>query len=292
MTSIGPWKRLRRFVLWAIRRRITKLTRVSHHGFSLLIDSRDYIIGRSLYTGREWEPFVSSLFSLMDLAGTVAIDVGANIGIHTVELAMAVGAAGRVIAFEPESRSFDLLVRNLSRNGVVNTSVEKIALGNHSGRGRLAVHASNLGDHRILREAESTSEPFQDVQIATLDDFCLPLGPNAVSLIKIDVQGFEGQVLQGAEATIDANPDLWLILEIPSVRSRALTPAPELVRWLVERGFHGVELHLDRMIPLLDPEAYSMLFGNDIHVLFSRNQRRLEDLLHACREIRLRSSGL
>lgn len=274
-------ERVRRFVLWPIRRRITRLARVSHHGHTLLIDTRDEVIGHHLYLGREWEPSVSVVLSLLDLDGTVVVDAGANIGVHTLDLSRAVGRSGRVLAFEPESRSFDLLKRNLALNSADNVSAQNVALGDHAGRARLAPHPWNRGDHRILLESENSPENVQEVQITTLDDFCLPLGPNALSLIKIDVQGYEAQVLRGAQATIDANPDVWLIFEIPSAASRQLTPSADLVRWFVDRGFHGFELHPDRLVPLLAPEAYSMLFEYDTHVLLSRNEQKLQHLVQA-----------
>lgn len=293
MTNETQWiERFRRFVMWPVLHRIRGTARVSHHGFRLLIDMHDRVIGHELYVGREWEPYVISTFPLLGLEGTTAIDVGANIGVHTLEMSKATGTAGRVIAFEPESRSFELLVRNLSLNGVTNVSAENVALGDHPGRARLAEHPWNLGDHQILLESESSSRPVQEVQLATLDDFCLRLGPNTVSMIKIDVQGYEAQVLRGAEATIDSNPDVWILLEIPSIRSRQLTPSRVLVRWLVERGFHGIELHTDRLISLLAPTEYDLLFESDIHVLLSRNERKLDDVVQTIRETRMRANAL
>jgi len=282
--SGGEWaQRFRRWALLPIRRRVARYARVPHNGQTLVVDTCDPVIGSTLYVSHEWEPNVTALFPRLDLAGKVAIDIGANLGVYTLSLSRATGPSGRVLAFEPETNALGLLRRNVALNDAKNVTVVPVALGERKARARLAKSAVNFGNQFLLVDGESTTEEVEEVDVETLDAHCRDLPSNSIGLIKIDVQGYEAQVLRGAEKTLDANPDAWIILEVPAVDSRRLTPAPDLVRSIVEQGFRGFEIYLQRLIPLLEPDAYSLLFSGDINILLTRNEARLRALIDTFR---------
>lgn len=114
----------------------------------------------------------------------VAIDVGAHIGTWTQPLSERFES---VFAFEPEPENYTCLLRNTK--GVL---CYPVALGAEATLGGLTQHADNSGCFRVA-PAQGTS-----VQVAALDDFKL----RAVDLLKIDVEGYEGQVLLGATETL------------------------------------------------------------------------------------------
>ena len=138
---------------------------------------------------------------------SVALDVGANIGIISLILAQVLDK-GEVLAFEPGVQNFDLLQRNLNANGVSNVRAVKTALSDTIGEGRFSeesAYGGMVGGYR--KEAESVYE----VELSTIDAVVAESGLREIDLIKIDVEGHETAVLAGAVETIKRhNPTIYL----------------------------------------------------------------------------------
>jgi len=138
--------------------------------------------------------------------GSVAIDVGANLGIHTLVLSRCVGAAGRVIAYEPRAPIHQRLQANLALNHADNVVTKPCGLGERTETVRFDDHAGefNIGKGRVAPQGGST------IDVRTLDEELRDLrGP--VSLIKIDVEGAELAVLKGARETLQRHQPALLI---------------------------------------------------------------------------------
>ncbi|MDS4020242.1 MAG: FkbM family methyltransferase [Candidatus Competibacter sp.] len=97
-------------------------------GLIMELDSRNWIDWNLLFRG-EFEPQVTRLFQQLASEGGVAVDIGANIGAHTLTLAKALGPSGTVLAFEPNPLVRSVLERNIALNGFLNTHVYDCALG-------------------------------------------------------------------------------------------------------------------------------------------------------------------
>src|SRR5262249_7971540 len=92
---------------------------------SAVVDLRDHGISRRLYMHREYEPALQSLIMHMELGGRQCVDIGANIGVHTLLMSRAVGPTGTVFAFEPDPRNAHLLQATLRMNGARNVVVQR-----------------------------------------------------------------------------------------------------------------------------------------------------------------------
>jgi FkbM family methyltransferase len=143
--------------------------------------------------------------------GHTVIDVGANIGVLTLLMARAVGPGGRVYAFEPGQRSFQLLQRNIAGNGFKNVVAENAAVADESGFADLQVSLSGESDNR-LSGVTATPGSFRTVptRVVSLDDL---LGGEHIDFIKIDAQGSEFRILQGLRKIIAANPSITITAE-------------------------------------------------------------------------------
>ncbi len=164
--------------------------------------------------------------------GEVVIDVGAQIGRYTL-LAAAEGA--RVISIEPEPSNFDLLVRNVQRNGFTSVEALPLALADHAGEATLYLPGltdtgtpsldpgwSHSGTHTPQRTAIQ-------VQVDTLDHVVGSRGLDQVDWLKVDVEGTEVQVLHGAAATLPRVNRLILeVTEGHETKCRELTSAAGL----------------------------------------------------------------
>jgi FkbM family methyltransferase len=234
--------------------------------WTLRVDLRDDIIGYLLYTTGEYEAHVQRLFAAMELSGATCIDVGANLGLHTLALRDCVGPRGRVIAFEPEPHNFDLLTENLRVNGPSpQVTTHRQAVGAAPGTCRLTLHPTNFGDHRVTtattgNTATNGPEPTTvEVPIVRLDDTLADLPANAIRLIKIDVQGFEMSVLAGMTRTLDRHPDALLMVEVfPEALRAAGSSGAALVTRLGELGLTGWEFHEHRLLPVAPAWAYDL----------------------------------
>jgi len=140
----------------------------------------------------------------------VAVDVGANIGLHTLGLAHAVGPTGRVHALEPDPRNFRLLARAVAEAGLQQVRLHQVAAANESGPVTLHLSPVNRGDHRVL----PTDEPRATIGVkaVTLDEL-LATEPR-VDFVKIDVQGAEAAVLRGATETLRRSATLRILCEV------------------------------------------------------------------------------
>ena len=155
------------------------------------IDLRDQI-KRSLAAGETWEPHVVEQLNRLVKPGTVVVDVGAHMGAHTLRMARLVGKGGHVVAFEPQIKLYEELLVNLGLNDLTNVRAEFAALGREPG-------LVEMGPAPDVSEGMARiGTGGNRVQLRTLDTY----GLTRVSVIKIDVEGFEYEVLEGSRATI------------------------------------------------------------------------------------------
>jgi FkbM family methyltransferase len=140
------------------------------------------------------------------------VDAGANIDIITGQLAAKVGSEGQVHAFEPLPRNIAKLERLREENGLSQVTVHPFALGAENGTAELRLPGVGGGAYASFT-ASWIDEGRLEVEVRTVDGV---LDGAAPSLMKIDVEGFEHQVLQGASKTLAEHRPL-LFLEINHV---------------------------------------------------------------------------
>lgn len=164
---------------------------------TLVYNFHDLYVGKSLDAYGEFSEGEIELFRQFITPGKVVVEVGANVGAHTVFLAQAVGMTGAVFAFEPQRLVFQTLCANLALNNIANVIAHHAAVGQHPGeiivplldfRKEQNFGGLALGD---FKEGEK-------VPVMTIDG--LNLG--RCDLIKVDVEGMEQLVLAGATKTI------------------------------------------------------------------------------------------
>ena len=229
------------------------------HGSKMFFDTDLETPLRTLITFGTYEPFETRIFQSLLRPGMVVADIGANIGYYSLISAKAVGDSGRVFAFEPDPRNYDLLLRSIQANGYTNVVPRKMALSDKKGSITLYADSlnagnSSLGQSNIQREGGS-----YEVETDTLDSFILAEGKGRkIDLIKMDVQGAEGMVLEGARGLL-TNGSLALMMEFEPDKLQALSADPaELLRRLRGFGFR---------VRMLDSVQGKIIEGTDSMVL-------------------------
>ena len=177
-------------------------------------------IGRHIAKYGTHEPLVTQWMAefLSAAPRGIAIDIGANLGWHAVHAARHPNVE-TLVAFEPDPFNAWLLERNLAENGVENVIVENRAVGATPGVAKLHRYkGANYGRHSIAADHGygSRSVPVTDLDGALA---ALGLADRPVSLIKIDVEGYEPAVIDGATKTLGRTDAL--IIEYSPDLSRA-----------------------------------------------------------------------
>lgn len=139
---------------------------------------------------------ISRLLSALE-PGSVAFDVGASLGIHTVFMAKRVGDTGRVVAFEPEQGSFQKLLANVALNGLINVLLLPVGLGEE--RRDVPLYG---GAEYCFNLRQKGQEIHQMAEIWPGDEVIQKKSLPRPNLIKIDVEGFEYFVLKGLRNTL------------------------------------------------------------------------------------------
>lgn len=176
----------------------------TRHG-RFLANPHDHFIGRALidygeFSEREW-----SLLAQLARKNAWVIEIGANIGAHTVSLSKAVGPGGHVVAVEPQPVIFQNLCANVALNGL--TNVQAINAGCGEAETQLSfprinyAQLGNFGAIPLDHLPADPDSPFR-VPVRPLDDM---VDVKALHLLKIDVEGMEAAAIRGAQRLIAAH---------------------------------------------------------------------------------------
>lgn len=168
-------------------------------------DRRDVLLTPFIRSQGVWEADLMKLMTRTLRPGDVVVDVGANVGFHTVLASRLVGATGRVYALEPMPWTLALLRANLARHECANVEVLPVAATDTGGSMRLAFREDELSSAG-LRNGEAGV----DVETARLDDVL----PGVVaSFVKVDVEGAEPAVLRGARGLLERSGQALVVVE-------------------------------------------------------------------------------
>lgn len=187
------------------------------------------IIGRYLRIFGSWEPFQTTLMKNSINNGDVAIDVGAHHGYYSILMSQMVGNNGKVYAFEPSRENARILKAHLQMNSIANVQVFKCALGNNDSEsiGFNSNFSRNSGSYSLSKENNKGNEI---VKLRKLDNF-IEIDFSKVKILKIDVEGFENEVLSGAFSALSKLKKGSLIfLEISSPHGKTLNELIPILR--------------------------------------------------------------
>jgi len=241
----------------------------ARHGRFFVVNA-DTVIGRSLQAYGEWTEDEIGVLQQMVRPNDCVVDVGANIGCHTIPLAKAVGPGGVVVAFEPLPRIFQLLATNVTINGVTNARLYSAACGasadifwfpeldyrSDANYGSFSINGTAAALHRSIGTAPK-GRIAQPVPIFALDDV---FDRASLRAIKIDVEGMEIDVLRGAARTIGRfRPLLYVENEHPE-------SSEPLLRMISDLDYVAYW----HVVPIFRPDNFrnnpENLFGNIICV--------------------------
>jgi len=238
------WKRaVTRFGLRALAPLLPPAVEVSGVRF---VAPRSHLGG---YVLSPHEPSTVKVFERFLAAGSTAVDVGANIGYLSLQMARCVGGEGTVYAVEPAPENLVWLRRNVDLNAAHQIRILPVGAGAETSQRSMFLTGSTRNTFHPDPNATADSKTVSVPQVR-LDDVI----EGAIDLVKIDVEGSELEVLQGMQRILDENPRLCLIVEWNPGRLRAANVEPgSLPEYLAERGMRVFQIGDDGCLQDFEP---------------------------------------
>lgn len=211
--------------------------------FSFICDLRDTIAREVCFTGR-YEPQETQLAQQLLGPGMVVVDVGANWGYFTLVCASLVGDRGRVFALEPHPRLGSMLADNVRENGLPQVAVHRVAAGAMAASTGFVGFDEAGGNWGVSRAARGADVADFESKTVALDAFLDECNVGRVDLIKIDIEGAEGDAIRGMADGLGRHRYRYALVEChPAELERIGTSVAECVTPFRTAGYRG--WHID-----------------------------------------------
>lgn len=229
---------------------------------NVFIRSEDEGVARPILLNGEFEPKELACIAQHLREGDTFVDIGANIGIFSVFAGKQVGPSGTVISIEPEPENHELLLRNLLHNGLTTANVKHLALGDTKTKLALYRDSRNAGNPSLVRANVVHYQDAHEVDVERLDDVLSDV--KDVHVIKMDVQGFEMNVLRGAAGVLEKHKPAILLELWPEGLARTGSSAREVLEFLARMGYTFQEVESGEHLSIADQvtRAGELAFAN------------------------------
>ena len=221
---------------------------VKNYSFSHLQTDYAEVFGNKLFLSKKglalaishygtYEKLEAKVMEEKIKGGNIVVDVGANIGLHTLNMARIVGNTGRVFAFEPDPSNFEILEKNVKINNYQNIILEQKACADKYGRTTL-YQSDHPGMHRVFPQTKQAKGQVQ-VELTSLDKYFIDSNlADKINFIKIDVEGLEFSVLKGMKNILKNNKKIKILFEFmpKNTMEAGFTPI-ELLNYLTSYDF-------------------------------------------------------
>lgn len=213
------------------------------------------------YAAGIYEEELTNLFKDIVKEGMTIVDIGALLGYYTLLAFAKVGDSGKVYAFEPESKSYSYLLRNIEINSCNNVLAVNKAVSDKSGS-CFFISSSSLSKGPIggIMVEDSSVPGTIEVQTTSLDDFFEEQDWPSVDLIKMDIDGAEKFALKGMKQLCSRNPQMQLIMEFDPESIKRTNNTPEILANILSKdlGFRNGYIIERKMEPFSVEDGFPM----------------------------------
>jgi FkbM family methyltransferase len=219
---------------------------VRRNGLNWELDLREGI-DLAIFAFGSFERETARALKKLVTPGSIVLDIGANIGAHTLNLGRLVGPTGKVYAFEPTTYAFRKLKRNLALNPEISLRVvaeqARLTCTNKLDRS-VEIYSSwkVVGDERRHPKHLGIAQSTDAAAVLTLDDYCNNSELSKIAFVKLDVDGFETEVLSGGLQTLRRDLPTICVELAPYVLEERGSSLAELLGILRDVGYRLLSL--------------------------------------------------
>jgi FkbM family methyltransferase len=194
--------------------------------------------GNAIASDGVYEPDMSNALTHLLKEGDVFLDIGANEGCFSIVASKLVGATGRVISIEPQSRLQEVIFRNIAENEAFNITVFQVAISDSVGMAEISLLPDmNTGGSGLFQTTRYKTAK-QIIPQTTLSQLLGLLKVEKIRLMKIDVEGFEYESILGSRDVFTSNLIENIALELhPAILARRQKSESEIVDFLLASGY-------------------------------------------------------
>ena len=194
--------------------------------------------GYALLSENAYEPELTHAVKALLNEGDAFLDIGANEGYFSVLAAARVGKSGTVLCIEPQSRLQPVIFRNLSENGASHVRVFQVAVSDADGFAELSLPPDMNTGHGALFQKTRYRNPTEIVPQTKLSGFLKRLAVDHVTLMKIDIEGFEYEAILGSKEVFRQGLIQHIALEVhPSLLKRRGKKEEDILNFLASCGY-------------------------------------------------------
>jgi FkbM family methyltransferase len=230
-------------------------------------------IDLGIYLGNFYERQTRSALTKLVSPGSLVLDIGANIGAHTLHLAQLVGPAGRVLAFEPTEFAFRKLRRNLDLNPSLASRVELfhcfltendgVSVPNDIYSSWPLVTEDGLHAEHLGREMKT-----EKAQARSLDSILAERAERKVQLVKLDVDGFECDVLRGANSLLRDTRPIFVMELAPYLLEERGASLDQLLSCFIPNGYVFYHERTHQRLPSTASELQGLVTsGESVNII-------------------------
>lgn len=246
----GAWRVRRLFESIKFRSRTQRPILCStEYGVDIVLEPfLDKGVEESIFRTGTYERGTLSVIQNVLKPGDRFVDIGANVGLMTLVAAKTIGAGGRVDSFEPLPEIRRLLELSIEQNRFSNIFLHELALG--SAPSRMAIHRHpevNRGSASLAWTSQENDS--LDICLETLDRTIYNLSSQPIAMMKIDVEGWELEVLRGGISTLAREPQPVLCIEFSRLHPLQGGKPEDMIEFLSKLGYQPYRLQKSKSAP-------------------------------------------
>lgn len=185
------------------------------NGMKIIVNIHDRCVCRMIRILGRWDRNETRVLEKLIQPGFKVVEVGANFGCYTLLMSKLVGENGSVIAFEANPYVSKYLKKSVELNNLTNVIIYENAVAQTSYKGFMVYGLSNIGGGYILPDTQNSQETCKTekcvpIKVITLDEV---LGSVSINVLKMDAEGSEAWILDGATKTIENSKDIIIVME-------------------------------------------------------------------------------
>lgn len=289
MLYVLSFSTLEKLMERAVRRFFAETVVREVNNYRMLLSLEDRGIHRDLFLHGKREPLSTDYLLNGNILqeGGVVLDVGANIGYYVLLESKLVGETGKVYAVEPVSANLKALTKNIWLNQCNNVETFRLAMGDRNGVSTIHIsEKSNLCS--MKRNKQTKFSRAERIRVQTVDSFLK--GKEVLSLVRMDVEGYEINVVRGMPETLRKDVNLLMELHGHLMTARETN---ELMDLLEQNGYNVAFSAFDHELPANSAIAHVMKRLGRHHGILNLNTHTLRQLLlrKGCANVLLTKDG-